>query len=148
MCWRYNAPTLLKIWCVEMEVEEEKLASLMKSWVLVARFQVWVLMNYLSVVVQTSAAVVAFNFNGPSSGVRSIILYDSVLVANLVAFVCLTAAVTLSTNLQSANAILGRVGSVAILFWGFQDDLLWIIGLTFIALLLIFLLSRTYQASG
>ena len=75
-------------------------------------------MNYLSVVVQTSAAVVAFNFNGPSSGVRSRILYDSVLVANLVAFVCLTAALTLSTNLQSANAILGRVGSVAT-FLGF-----------------------------
>ena len=55
---------------------------------------------------------------GLSSGVRSRILYDSVLVANLAAFVCLTAAVTLSTDLQSANAILGRVGSVAT-FLGF-----------------------------
>ena len=104
-------------------------------------------MNDLSVVDQASAAVAAFNFNGPSSGARSRILYDNVLVANLVAFVCLMAAVTLSTNLQSANAILGRVGSVAT-FWGFPDGLLWIIRLTFIALLIIFLLSQAYQTSG
>ena len=79
--------------------------------------------------------------------VRSRILYDIVLVANLVAFVCLTAAVTLSTNLQSANTILGWVGSAAT-FLGF---IVMIDNYGFPrrpALLLIFLLSRTYQASG
>ena len=101
---------------------------------------------FIGFTAQSTAAAITLHFLGLSSGSRGLLV--SVLVANLLGFVCCTAALWQSQRSPRASGILGRIGSAAISL-GFilmiamilPPYLLWMIVLACLALLAVFILS-------
>ena len=98
---------------------------------------------FIAFTAQSTSTAIALHFLGLSSGVRGLLV--SILITNLVGFVCCTAALWQSHTSPSASGLLGMAGSAAISL-GFilmiamilPPYLLWMIALACLALLPVF----------
>nr|POE81614.1 hypothetical protein CFP56_18760 [Quercus suber] len=101
---------------------------------------------FIAVIVQSTAAVIAIDFLGISSGTRGLLV--ATLLTNLVGFVFCTAALWRSDTLPESAKILGNVGCATATL-GFilmvamilPPHLIWVIGVACLALLVVFAIS-------
>ncbi|KAK9997466.1 hypothetical protein SO802_022152 [Lithocarpus litseifolius] len=101
---------------------------------------------FIAVIVQSTAAVIAIDFLGLSSGTRGLLV--ATLLTNLVGFVFCSAALWQSDTLPESAKILGNIGCATATL-GFilmvamilPPYLIWVIGVACLALLVVFAVS-------